>query len=58
MKKQELKNWVYETPECRVIQLESEQFICTSCTSVLPKPESEEEDWEEEEEDGGVIRQS
>ena len=55
MKKQELKNWVYETPECRVIQLESKQFICTS---VLPKPESEEEDWEEEEEDGGVIRQN
>nr|WP_315347141.1 hypothetical protein [Hoylesella enoeca] len=55
MNRKQLERWAYAKPKCEMIEADAEQFICTS---VLPKPESEEEDWEEEEEDGGVIRQS
>lgn len=46
MKKSEFKRRLYLRPEISVIEVDEEQFICTS---VVPKvPGSTEEDWEDE----------
>ena len=47
MKKETKEKRLYKTPECRVIEMDQEQFICTT---VLPNPPgSTEEEWGNEE---------
>ena len=54
MNKKELEKLPYMRPECRVIEVENERFICTSVTPVVPG--STEEDWDNDEDvDGGEI---
>lgn len=48
MNKKELEKLPYMRPECHVIEVEDEQFICTS---VVPQvPGSTEEEWDNEQE--------
>ena len=51
MEKTEFRKRNYEAPQCEVLHLDGEYFICTS---VLPKvPGSSEEKWENEKEEIG-----
>ena len=55
MKITELEKLPYMRPECHVIEVENERFICTS---VVPQvPGSTEEEWDSDEDvDGGEIK--
>ena len=51
MEKTEFRKRNYEAPQCELLHLDGEYFICTS---VLPKvPGSSEEKWENEKEEIG-----